>query len=158
MYVVRIWEKFDRPVHRFPSTRINIAGFGVFFEVKPNKLLKKQSSCRRFETPWHSCEIIAWVHRRFVMLVFSNQSPLIRFSIPPQPPYWALRTCVRLLPVDFQRATSLHLGSRLLHQTSYMTAVVSYDRKCPRLLAWRSPWLSCMRDCLSLRAVLRKPG
>ena len=43
----------------FPSQRASNASFGVFFDVSLNKMLNKQSSCRRFETPgrslWRHC-------------------------------------------------------------------------------------------------------
>ena len=41
-----------------PSHRASNAGIDVFFVVDVNKLLRKQSRCGSFETPWH----ILWRH------------------------------------------------------------------------------------------------
>ena len=42
--------------------------FDVSFAVSPNRLLDKQSSCRRFQTQWHSCDVTAMY---FIRVTFS---------------------------------------------------------------------------------------
>ena len=51
---------FVRGIHRSPVDSLHkgsVIRWFVIFVVDMNKLLKKQTSCRRFETSWRSCDV-----------------------------------------------------------------------------------------------------
>ena len=51
----------------FPSQKVSNASLWCFFDVlSPKKLLDKHLSGRRFETQWHSCDVIEMRWRKHV--------------------------------------------------------------------------------------------
>ena len=58
---------FHRSTVKFPSQKPVTRSFNVFFDLRPNKRLSKQSWCWWFETPscplWRHCNMMQWQHR-----------------------------------------------------------------------------------------------
>ena len=66
------------PLTKNPVTR----SFNVFFDVRLNPRLNKQWSCRRYKTPWWSCDVTVICVVIFTLLVQSfNSHPEVFFNL-----------------------------------------------------------------------------
>ena len=79
----------------FPSQRPVTRSFDIFFDLRLNKRLSKQSICRWFETPsrslWRHCNDRAYVpitRKRIVNGMDSRDKDVWMFLLCPVLPYW----------------------------------------------------------------------
>ena len=82
----------------FPTQRPVTRGFDVFFDLRPNKRLSKQSWGWWFETPlwslWSHCNVLD----KYVFVIGTSKRSIAMLSIPLLPSYYSCNALI--FPVD----------------------------------------------------------
>ena len=152
----------------FPSQRASNDCFDVFFDVRPNKLLNKQSSWRWFEMEWCSYDVTLMIG---IIAVWYGAVPSIKtwqiFSkiyIPtsdtPWRTYdgkvWGLSSVQSMIWARFDikmpsyQYRISHCGDKRIIRLSYLHNGISYTGKMTSLYWMRSLVLPLQMTCFNI--------